>query len=166
MNNKNFVFIEHGFVKCNVNASFHVQSQQTSWEMRIRDEEGYFVLAKSAWMVPCVCALVLEGESFASIALGNWFGHVTCNLWITLQRIFLKLVSSISDCRELLSLFPNFWVELVRPQANIIVHILVGVAIDNTSPSIYHMIPYFIVLTINNEMLWICLSKKIMVLAF
>ncbi|KAG5008197.1 hypothetical protein JHK82_026129 [Glycine max] len=84
--------------------------------MRIRDEEGYFVLAKSAWMVPCVCALVLEGE-------------------------------------KLLSLFPNFWVELVRPQANIIVHILVGVAIDNTSPSIYHMIPYFIVLTINNEML-------------
>jgi len=154
-----------GRLKCNIDATFSAHRNRTGIGIRLRDEEGVFVLAKT-----------VSYDGVYPVDIGEALGLNIALQWVsdmqldnidfevdsktTKEAIYAgredvyELGNIITASRTLLfSKFVNSRVEFVRRQANTVVHTLARQAIFLASPVTHFVIPNCIETLIINAML-------------
>jgi ribonuclease HI len=140
----------HGRVKCNVNAAFSDQRNNTGVVICIRDDEGTFALVKVILISP-LCSVSM-GEALALYHALEWlsymsFDHVdfcseskvTVDAFHQNRVDVTKTGHILTACRQLFTIhFTNSKDEFSRRQANEVAHTLTGVATLSASPKIYY----------------------------
>jgi ribonuclease HI len=153
-----------GWFKCNTDASFHGNSNQTSAGWVLRDHMGRFVMAGTTW-IQGKCS-ILEGEAIAlheaiKALEHRRFTHVifesdSKNVVDAIHNLRFgnsEFSSVICNIRNALSLNQNFKVEFIRRQANMVAHTLARAAILWASRRIFDVLPLCITPLLNNEMI-------------
>jgi len=153
-----------GRFKCNVDASFAQARNQVGIGVRIRDDEGRYVLAKTEWM-----SLILDldlGEVLGLLSAMYWIRDLhlsTVDFELDSKTVVDSLYGSksgvsnfsvvINDCRRLLaSDLVTSDVRFIRRQANEVAHSFARVALCHASFHIHIRIPSCISTIIMNEM--------------
>jgi len=150
--------------KCNVDASFSQALNQVDIGVRIRDDEGRYVLAKTEWMTPLIDADL--GEALGLLLAMHW----VCDLQLGIvdfeldsktvvdslygsKSIVSNFSAVINDCKRLLaSDLITFNVMFIRRQTNEVAHSFAVVASRHASFHIHIRIPSYISTIIMNEM--------------
>ena len=153
-----------GRLKCNVDASFSNSLNRTEIGVCIRDSEGNFVIAKTAWITPILDVDV--GEAPGLLSALQWVKELNLENMdfetdskVVTYSIYGKgdvsdFMAIINDCKHLLGTdLTNSDVKFIRRQANGVAHSLAKEAPYNASFHIYHNIPHCISTLINNEKL-------------
>jgi ribonuclease HI len=153
----------HGYLKCNVDASFYNLAGSTGWGWVLRDSRSCFKLAGSN-IVPTSLS-VLEGEAMALVEameemIQRGLSFVTFE---SDSKLVVDAISSrqtgvsvfsllISHIQSLLRMNNYFEVKYVRRQTNNVAHYLARAAFSMSSRRIYDSIPRCIETYLNNEM--------------
>jgi ribonuclease HI len=153
-----------GWLKCNTDAAFHNDSNQTSAGWILRDHLGRFVMAGTTW-IQGKCSS-LEGEAIALFEAikameQHRFTHIifesdsknVVDAIHSLRFGYSEFSTIICNIRNALSLNQNFLVEFVRRQANMVAHSLVRAAIFWASRQVFDVLPLCITPLLNNEMI-------------
>jgi ribonuclease HI len=153
-----------GWLKCNTDAAFHNDSNQTSAGWILRDHLGRFVMAGTTW-IQGKCSS-LEGEAIALFEAikakeQQRFTHIifesdSKNVVDAIKSLrfgYSEFSTIICNIRNALSLNQNFLVEFVRRQANMVAHSLAKAAIFWTSRQVFDVLPLCITPLLNKEMI-------------
>jgi ribonuclease HI len=153
---------QHGYFKCNVDASFYNLSASTGWGWVLRDAHGGFILAGTN-VVPTTFS-VIEGEALAMVeameqVIHRGFPYV---IFESDSKVVVDAIHSsqsgvsefsllISHIQSLLRLHNYFEVKYVRRQANKVAHFLARAAFSLSSRRIFDYVPPCIETYLNNE---------------
>ncbi|XP_024634702.1 uncharacterized protein [Medicago truncatula] len=153
-----------GRFKCNVDASFSTTLNKVGFGACIRDAEGNFVIARTAWTTPLLD--VDMGEAMGLLAALKWVKELNMvhmdfetDSKVVADSIYGKegvsdFMAIINDCRHLLSTdLVNSDVKFIRRQVNGVAHSLAKEALHHASLHIHLNIPHCISSLINNEKL-------------
>ncbi|KAK2365042.1 hypothetical protein QL285_089842 [Trifolium repens] len=154
-----------GRVKCNIDASFPVNSDRVGIGICVRDENGAFILAKTEWFSPK--SDVHVGEALGLLAALNWvheFNSGPVEFELDSKRVVDRFHSSSRDftefgvimdhCKLIFSTYyRNSSVEFVRRQANEVAHNLAKAATLSASVQVLVDVPNCIEHILINEML-------------
>jgi ribonuclease HI len=153
-----------GWYKCNVDAAFHREINKTSTSWCLRDHQGRFVMAETSW-INGNCSIG-EGEALAMLAalramiLRNMqqviFESDSKNVVEAIHhhRVgYSEFSNIISHIRYLLQTNPNFLVEFIKRQANMVAHTLARAAISWSSRCTFETLPLCITQLLLNEMI-------------
>jgi ribonuclease HI len=150
-------------MKCNVDAGFHTQRNTTNRGWCIRDGNGRFICAGTAWDYGTYStieaeALALKEAVQAAIQMNMEKVIFESDSQLVVQAIhanyggqseFSLLISSI---KSLLVPHYNFEVKFVKRQANSVAHLLAKAANSWSRRSFFHLIPRCIEQQLFNEM--------------
>lgn len=152
-----------GFLKCNIDASFHEESGTTGYGICIRDHVGRFYMARTHYSSPLMG--VREGEATALLLAINWLHQLEVDFAIveTDCKIIADSLNSssqdltefgdlIKSCKDLLSLKQGFTIQFVKRQANMAAHTLARRAATHAWAHITSTVPTCIASIIFNEM--------------
>jgi ribonuclease HI len=152
----------HGYLKCNVDASFFTAATSTGCGWVLRDYRGHFKLAGTN-IVPSPFS-VLEGEAMALIeamekVIQRGFSYV---IFESDSKMVVDAISSrqagvsefsilISHIQSLLRMNNYFEVKYVKRQANRVAHSLARAAFSVSRSGVYDSIPRCIETYLSNE---------------
>ncbi|KAK2390980.1 hypothetical protein QL285_064484 [Trifolium repens] len=152
----------HGYLKCNVDASFYNLAGSTGWGWVLRDAHGDFKLAGSN--IVSTTLSVLEGEAMALVeAMEEVIRRgLPFVIFESDSKIVVEAISSrqtgvsefsllISHIQSLLSLNHYFEVKYVRRQANTVAHYLARAAFSMSRRRVFDSVPRCIETYLNNE---------------
>jgi ribonuclease HI len=153
-----------GWLKCNVDAGFHNDSNKTSSGWCLRDYRGRFLRAATTWRDGT--RSIIEGESLALIEAlhalqQQGITHVIVetdskSVVDAIQHVrggsseFSFLISQINN---ILSCNPNFVVKFVKRQANMVAHTLARAAISQPRRCTFDTLPHCISSFLINEII-------------
>lgn len=142
----------HGYVKCNIDASFISREHKTGFRFCIRDERGVFIIAKPSWL-PYLYSLS-DGEATGMMLALQWVMQL--GLSNVIFELDSKIVvdningscveevefgSLIKLCRELLHSNTNCSVSFTRRHANRDVHSIARATLSFPSCYVFNSFP-------------------------
>lgn len=140
--------LPQGFVKCNnINATFHVDINSTSWGICCRANQGNFKVAifySEGQFFP-----IAEREALGSLRALNWLlenhfcrvifemdSKLVVDKVYSMTQDFFELSVIIQECAYIFSLNPNYLIQFIKRQTNFVTHSIARVATDFASLSV------------------------------
>jgi hypothetical protein len=145
-----------GRVKCNIDASFPVNSNRVGIGVCIRDDHGAFISAKTEWFSP-KCDVHI-GEALGLLSALTWVHELNLGpveFELDSKRVVDRKFGVIVDHCKLIfsSYYRNSSVEFVRRQANEVAHNLAKAATLSASVHVLVDVPNCIEHILINEMI-------------
>jgi ribonuclease HI len=149
--------------KCNVDAAFHKDLNKTSTSWCLRDHMGRFVKAETTWFDGNYSVIEGEAIALAEALRAMEQQHISQVIFESdsksvvdatryLRGGFSEFSLIVSQINNLLCCNPNFKVEFVKRQANMVAHTLARAAISWSRRCIFETLPTCISTLLINEM--------------